>query len=113
MIRYYKYIGMLEHEIRSLLGIGDESMAFARESRHYWQERPRSLWIVRYSYMIIVGAVLAYLYWLRLEFDMEALGKGNIRPLVVDVAIGLPTLVVYLSFVAHSFGHDRRTKFEK
>ncbi len=109
MIRYYKYVGVLESEIRRLLGIADPSMVFARESLHYWQERPRSFWIVRYAYIVILGALLAFLYWLRLGVDIALFSeKGDRLPLALDIVIGLPTFFVFLAYVAHSLLHDRR-----
>ena len=71
VLRYYAYLGVLEKEIRLLLGFVDgEEMGFTRESSFYWQKRPVLMSLVKYFYILIIAGMLGLFFYLRILVDL-------------------------------------------
>jgi hypothetical protein len=60
--RNYKYLGALEGEIRSELGIPPPAVFFTRESTFYHNNRSKFSWFARLSYgVVLIGLVVVFL----------------------------------------------------
>jgi hypothetical protein len=122
VLRSYTYIGLLEHEIRDGLGlkkpnevellkkegeVPKEEVAFTRESSFYWNRRPLFFGVVKYFYILIVGAFLAFYYCVRVAHDRSV---DDTVMLVIDAAVGVPTAIVFFAYAWEAVGRDRKPK---
>lgn len=105
VVMNYAYLGRLESEIRWAFAFGPRDIAFTRESQHYWYRRPLFFSLIKYFYVLIIGALMAFYYWVRLSQDRE-----NLTMLIVDGIVGVPTLVVFLAYAYQSIVYDRPAK---
>lgn len=63
VLRNYRYLGLLEAEIRSHLNLDANSVSFTRESTFYWDQRSVLSGGVKFVYIGILGALLiAFLF---------------------------------------------------
>jgi Ca2+/Na+ antiporter len=102
ILRNYRYLGALETEIRTTLQLNDAELAFTRESRFYWSDRPRALETVKYVYIVLLGGLLLAFLGGRLYTDW-----GNWLLVIVDLGLALPTLGYFLAFSYYSIGFDK------
>ncbi len=90
VLRLYQYLGKIEEEIRARLGLGDDSIAFTRESTFYWTKRPRLMGLVGAVYIIILFVLLGTFLALRLSDDWQTgLSLLKVADLVLAIAIAL------------------------
>lgn len=104
ILRNYRYLGMLESEIREALKLKDADHAFTRESRFYWANRPWALGTVKYVYVVFLGVLLLAFLGGRLYADW-----GNWLLVAVDLGLTVPTLGYFLAFSYYSIGFDQQS----
>lgn len=113
---YYLYMGLLEDEIRRALGIQKGQAAFTREGAFYEIAGSSMTRLVARCYKAVLGSLLLFFFAARLFFDFphdwrslpslqldqEIVLLWLIKTFlfVVDVLIFVPTLWLFLRFVA-------------
>ncbi len=90
VIRFYKYLGELETEIRSTLNLPTNSIAFTRESSYYWNKRSRLLGLIKYVYIFILLVLLGGFVILRLYEDwLTGWNLFRVANVIIALAIAL------------------------
>ena len=114
--RNYRYLGLLEAEIRDELQIPATRIAFTRESTFYTQNRSSLFKFVRISYSVILISFVALFLAIRLWSDWPGWPAGRsldqlAQPqyafdallFALDIALGLPILIAVLAYVTLTF----------
>jgi small-conductance mechanosensitive channel len=105
VLRNYAYLGALEGEIRQLLGAGENSVSFTRESTFYWGHRDFLSGAVKYVYIILLaGLLLAFLGTITAT-DWK---RGSVLLTIVDLAFAVPTIIFLFGFATSSVSLDRK-----
>ena len=103
VLRNYRYLGLLEAEIRSHLELDENSVSFTRESTFYWGQRSVLSGAVKFAYIGILGALLIAFLFARVAADFSS---ENVYLPYVDLAIAIPTLLFYFEYARSSVGLD-------
>ncbi len=103
VLRNYRYLGELEHEIREQLKLSPDSVAFTRESTFYWSDRAPLLGAIKWVYILFVGALLFAFLGGRTYHDFRA---GNILLGLIDLIISAPTIVFFIAYAFASVSLD-------
>jgi hypothetical protein len=74
VLQNYRYLGLLEAQIRSQIGDIGNNVAFTREGTFYWQERERLRNTVKYAYILSLGVLLLAAISGRIYDDLSILG---------------------------------------
>jgi hypothetical protein len=107
VLRNYRYLGMLEREIRERLNLPANSVLFTRESTFYWRERAPLQGAVKWVYVAFLGALLFAFLGGRTYYDFHA---GNLLLGLVDLGISIPTVVFYVAYAYSSVTLDTAKK---
>lgn len=107
VLRNYRYLGELEHEIREQLKLPVESVSFTRESTFYWSDRAPLLGAVKWVYILFLGALLFAFLGGRTYHDFAA---GNILLGLLDLTISVPTIVFFAAYAYSSVSLDAAEK---
>ncbi len=99
--RHYQYLGDLEKEIRAELQLAPGAIAFTREGTYYWGRRPPFLGMVKWVYVVMLGALLAVFLGARVWDD-----RGRWLLVAVDVALAIPILMFYVGYATASVRLD-------
>lgn len=97
--RNYVYLGKLEDELRTLLGLSAGSIAFTREGRFYESNSPALRHAVGIAYIGMLGLLLFAFLGMRIYTD---LGSGNYLVAAVDFVLALPTALFFIAYVRAS-----------
>ena len=104
VLRNYQYLGEVEQEIRKLLNLPKDSVAFARESSFYWQNRGMMIGSVKWFYIILLGSLL--FTFLGMQIYTDVLVRRTI-PIIIDLIAGGPVIVFYFAYAITSISLDR------
>ncbi len=105
VLKGYSYLGLLETEIREVMGLTDDKISFTRESRFYWDNRDPLLGTVKWVYITLLSAVL-----ITFEFGI-AIQDSSTRDwwhLAIDALFGAPTLFYLIAYAKASIKLDRK-----
>jgi hypothetical protein len=109
VLRNYRYLGLLETEIRKYLNLLDTEVAFSREGNFYWHNRGWVLGVVKWIYFALLGALL-------LSFlvgkSINDISTGSRILIAVDALMGIPTLFFFGAYVKSSIRFDRATSIQ-
>ena len=97
--RFYKYMALLENEIRDALALTSTAASFTRESSFYQAHRPVLGRFVAASYIGMLGLLLASFLGFRIAGDVT---NGNMWVAAVDLVLALPTLVFFYGYARSS-----------
>jgi len=97
--RFYKYMSLLENEIRDSLALPSTAASFTRESSFYQAHKPVLGRFVAASYIGMLGLLLVSFLGLRIVGDITT---GNMWVAVVDVVLAIPTLVFFYGYARSS-----------
>ncbi len=103
VLRSYAYLGALEHEIRELLSLGDESTAFTRESSFYWSNRPWLLASVKWVYVFLLGGFLGAFLWGRFSADLK---DGYAQLVAIDILVSIPIALYFFGYAWYTLRRD-------
>ncbi|MGZ8880430.1 MAG: hypothetical protein ACXW1N_08970 [Halobacteriota archaeon] len=106
VLRNYAYLGALEKEIRSSLGMTPNDVAFTRESSFYWVKRPHLLGYVKWIYVLLLGLLLFSFLIGRLVQDI---GTGSQLLTLVDAIVAVPTALFFFGYAYYSISFDSAT----
>jgi hypothetical protein len=110
VLRNYKYLARLEHDIRKRSEMSD-SVAFTRESTFYWQARSPLGGLVKWVYIGMLGIVLVAFLGGRIFEDVGAIGdSGGMWWVILDVGLAIPTLLFYAEYAWSSVANDSNSK---
>ena len=104
VIRNYQYLGALEQEIRAHLNLGSNSVLFTREGTFYWKHRPPLWSCVRWTYIVLLGGLLATFAAGRVYYDWRT---GSILATPVNATISLLTLSYFFAYAVTSTRLDK------
>jgi hypothetical protein len=103
VLRNYRYLAVLEQEIRAQLGLASGSIAFTREGSFYWSDRVFLQSAVKWCYIVLVGCLLfAFLG----ERAYEDFRTRTLALSVVDLAISIATTLFFLAYARSSVSMD-------
>lgn len=94
--RHYKYLELLEEEIKAQLKIDEKSFVFGLQSSLYPKT---SVWVqptIRWAYSLIFGLLLIWFLIGQLIGDFR---DGDIVPIIVDTVISLPTVFYFIAYL--------------
>jgi hypothetical protein len=103
VLRNYRYLSCLASEIRELLQLQSDRIAFTRESTFYWGAQSRLSGAVKWVYFGMLGLLLLAFLGGRV---MEDVSTSNMALAIVDLLIGIPTLVFYVEYARSSISLD-------
>jgi len=106
VLRNFSYLERLEGEIREHLGLAEGTVAFTRESKFYWGCRPWLSGVIKWVYIVMLGALLVT--FLRNQILADYRG-GTWWLFIVDIAIATATLMFYLGYARASVHFERLT----
>jgi hypothetical protein len=135
ILRNYLYLGGLEDELRYLLKLQNDTIAFSREGDFYWKTR-RDIdqsgkvefqdkiagfgqWFAKWVYILLLSSLLAGFIWIRIKADISYL-TTHLQPtesniawwiLIVDVIMLLLTTLYFVSYAAASVRLDKEEEF--
>ena len=104
VLRNFRYLGMLEAEIREDLDLQEPTVSFSREGDFYWGNRGPVLGVVKWIYIVLLGALLLS-FLIGKSIDDVRTGSGIL--IVVDAVMGIPTLFFFAAYVRSSIRLDR------
>ena len=93
--RNYKYLAGMESELRRMLGIGADELAFSREDGFYRKNKVALLGGVRAVYTLALGVLLALFLYARISDDIQ---RGDVWFIVGNAIIAVPMAVYYLDY---------------
>ena len=94
--RHYKYLELLEKEIKSQLNIDQDSFIFGLQSALYPKTR---VWLqptIRWAYSLILGLLLI---WFLIGQLLGDFAEGELVPIIIDVVISLPTVFYFIAYL--------------
>lgn len=97
VLRYYRYLGLLERDIRSVCRLPPGSVAFTREGQFYWVGRPRPLAWTRYAFVGLLGVLL--FGFVAVRFWHGVANQASVM-LIFDV-LGAGATLFYFGAYAH------------
>ncbi len=97
--RFYRYMAILENEIRLGLGLNGDTASFTRESTFYQAYKPVLGRFVAATYIGMLGLLLASFLGFRIWVDVAS---GDWWVASVDVALALPTLIFFYGYARSS-----------
>jgi hypothetical protein len=115
IINAYVYLGMLEREVRAELKLGTDRIAFTREGPFFEVTGRRLTRLIGFCYKLVLGLLLVAFFALRIYFDLPSEGLAATVPgreeavrwhgwlignflLIVDIAVAIPTLLLFLRY---------------
>lgn len=101
--RYYLYLGTMEDEIRKMLELPKESVAFTREGRFYWGGRTATQNISKWLYVIVITITLLPFSLLKVFGDLEL---KNIILVFIDIVVSLMTFVYLFEYARSALRLD-------
>jgi hypothetical protein len=110
VLRHYRYLGLLETEIRQELSLQEPMVTFSREGGFYWTERGEGLSRIKWVYVVLLGLLLLSFLVAKAIDDVRT-GSGYL--IAVDILTGVPTLYFYWVYVRSSVRSDRPEKEAK
>lgn len=101
VLRGYDYLGAMEKEIRSMLGLDAGFVSFTREGDFYKNQRLGGrLKTVKYAYALLLGFLLLLFLFERMRYDWY---HSSPWLFVFDSLVALATLFYYGVYVEASF----------
>lgn len=97
--RFYKYMALLEGDIRDALALAGTTTSFTRESSFYEAHKPLLGRFVAAAYIGMLGLLLLSFLGLRIVGDLST---GNLWVAAVDVLLAVPTLVFFYGYARSS-----------
>jgi len=107
IIRHYRYLEKVEAELRGLLSLGKETVAFTREGTFFWTKRSWALNIAGFAYTGMLGVLLVAFLGMRIYGDLAA---AKVLFGLADLALAIATLVFFVGYVMASLGLPRPAK---
>lgn len=105
VLKNFKYLALLEKEIRENLGISNDKYFFSREGLFYWSERPKLLSITKWFYIILLGGLLLTFLIGRVLDDIEI---ANYFLASIDGFLSLFILVYFGGYAIQSVKLDSK-----
>lgn len=99
VLRNYSYLAALEKEIHEHLKLSTAAVAFTREGKYYWGSRGFLQGAVKWTYMLLLGALLFTFLAGRV---LEDIRTGHRVLALVEVLIGIAIMVYYGAYVRSS-----------
>ena len=100
VLRHYAYLGELEREIRTRLGLETPSVAFTREGAFYdSSHRTFILGTVKWAYVLLLGSLLAFFLGGRLAADWR---EGHEALVFIDAAVSVPVALYFHGYAVHT-----------
>ncbi|TFW29504.1 hypothetical protein [Massilia horti] len=97
--RSYRYLGVLEDEIRAGLGVAPASSAFTREGTFYLRQQLPLSRFVGMTYVVMLGLLLGAFLGMRIYTDLLS---GSLWFALVDLVLALPTLLFFGAYARAS-----------
>ncbi|MEE8586796.1 MAG: hypothetical protein V3T83_18290 [Acidobacteriota bacterium] len=97
--RCYLYLGAIEPEIKSGLGLPTQAVVFTRESTFYQQHKAPFARYVAATYIAMLGSLLVIFLGSRVYADFAA---GSLLVAAIDVALAAPTLLFFIGYARSS-----------
>lgn len=97
--RCYVYLGAIEPEIKSRLGLADDATAFTRESTFYERNKAPFAGFVAATYIAMLGCLLVAFLGSRVYADFSS---GNCLVGIIDIALAAPTLLFFIGYARSS-----------
>ena len=97
--RHYKYLAVLENDLRGRLSLTSESSVFTREGDFYQAHKPAMGRYVAISYVAMLGSLLAAFLGYRIFQDFAS---GNLLVGGADVLLTIPTLLFFYGYAKQS-----------
>jgi hypothetical protein len=124
IIRNYEYLRDLERDIQREMALTDGDTAFSKEGLFFDAFKVPWTWVVKFSYALIVGGMLALFLTFRITSDWPTAGfdpqltSGQalaqwVRKhflLFVDVVVGGLTVLMYVGYARISFWPPKRQR---
>ncbi|MEW5939430.1 MAG: hypothetical protein AB1750_07205 [Chloroflexota bacterium] len=104
VMRTYKYLALLEKEIKPHLGLPGESSSFTREGKFYWDNRASMQTMSKWSYVVVLFFLLIPFMYVKLQGDINS-APGLITS--VDVIISLLTFAYWIDYARSAFKLDK------
>jgi hypothetical protein len=108
VLRNYRYLAQLEHEIRADLALPPDSIAFTREGGFYWSDRTALQSVEKWCYIALVGGLLFAFLGGRVHEDFRnrtwLLGCA-------DLVISGATAIFFLAYARSSVTMDTAKTF--
>jgi hypothetical protein len=98
--RFYKYLALLENDIRDALAMTGTPTSFTRESSFYQMHKPVLGRFVAVSYAGMLGLLLVSFLGFRIVGDVST---GNLWVATVDIMLAIPTLVFFYGYARSSW----------
>lgn len=105
VLTYYKYLGNLESEIRTVLGLTETQVSFTREGNFYWGNRSKPLNFVKFFYTGILFILLTWFFWLRVSEDYTS---KNYLLFIVSLVVYLVTVFFWGAYALSSYSLDKK-----
>ncbi len=105
VLRNYAYLSAIENEIREALGLGENTVAFTRESTFYWGSRDFLSGAVKYIYIFLLAGLLLSFLGSLIVVDWKS---GNHLLSAVDIAFAAPTLTFLYGYATSSVSMDHK-----
>lgn len=103
VFRYYLYLGAVEDEIRKALNFPNDSIAFTREGKFYWNRRSIAQNISKWSYVLVILVTLLPYAFLKIQGDFAT---GNKIITIIDIAVSLMTFLYLLEYARSAWQMD-------
>ncbi len=110
ILRNYRYLGELENEIRTQLGIAPQSAAFTREGAFYWSAHQGLQKAVKWCFIILVGSLLFAFMGGRIYADFK-MGKEVLT--LIDALVSFATALFFVAYAISSVSMDRVKAVDK
>ena len=94
--RSYRYLGELENELRTAMGLPDGSVAFTREGKFYEKHSPVLSRAVGITYVGMLGLLLLAFLGMRIFTDFSS---GNYVVSAIDFLLAVPTVLFFGAYV--------------
>lgn len=101
--RLYKYLDVLESELRKKLNLPSDSFVFAREGRFYHQHKPVHGQYVAYGFFGMLGFMLVTFLGYRVWTDFV---NGQVFVGLINFVLSAATLFFFWAYIAASFGKE-------
>lgn len=105
VLRNYQYLAILETEIRNKLKVPKNSLAFSREGKFYWKDRPKLLFSIKFAYIGSLGILLSLFLYKRIE---SLIHEGNWFHGGISALIIIPIALYFIAYVIYTVSLDRQ-----